>query len=95
VRPVRIANCSGFYGDRLAAPPLAAAEPTDFVNDLVGTDRAMSDYLVEEVLQSLSEQARHVLDAVTVCEVVSASLAVALCNLPEAGDVLVRRGRRG
>ena len=59
-----------------------------FVNDLVGTDRAMSDYLVEEVLQALSEQARHVLDAVSVCEVVSASLASALCDLPEAGDVL-------
>ena len=86
---VLVAETGGWaVGLRLAAPALAAAEPTVFVNDLVGTDRAMSDYLVEEVLQSLSGQARHVLDGVSVCEVVSASLAVALCELPEAGDVL-------
>lgn len=86
---VLVAETGGWaVGLRLAAPALTAAVPTDFVNDLVGTDRAMSDYLVEEVLQSLSEQARQVLDAVSVCEVVSASLAAALCELPEAGDIL-------
>jgi LuxR family maltose regulon positive regulatory protein len=86
---VLVAETGGWAaGLRLAAPALAAAEPTDFVNDLVGTDRAMSDYLVEEVLQALSAQARDVLDAVSVCESVSASLAAALCDRPDAGDIL-------
>jgi LuxR family maltose regulon positive regulatory protein len=86
---VLVAETGGWaVGLRLAAPALAAAKPTDFVNDLVGTDRAMSDYLVEEVLQALPKQTRHVLDAVSVCEIVSASLAAALCDLPEAGDIL-------
>ena len=86
----RVAAATGGWpaGLRLAAPALAAAGATEFVNDLVGTDRAMSDYLVEEVLQALSDQARFVLDAVSVREVVSASLAAALCEVPEAGDVL-------
>ncbi|MBV9922183.1 MAG: LuxR family transcriptional regulator [Pseudonocardia sp.] len=75
-------------GLRLAAPALAAAEPTDFVNDLVGTDRAMSDYLVEEVLNALSARTRHVLDRVSICEHVSAPLAAALCGGPDAGEVL-------
>jgi LuxR family transcriptional regulator, maltose regulon positive regulatory protein len=75
-------------GLRLAAPALAAAEPTDFVNDLVGTDRAMSDYLVEEVLNAFSPRTRHVLDRVSICEDVSAPLAAALCDGPDAGEVL-------
>ena len=75
-------------GLRLAAPALAAAEPTEFVNDLVGTDRAMSDYLVEEVLTAFSPRTRHVLDRVSICEVVSAPLAAELCDGPDAGEVL-------
>ena len=75
-------------GLRLAAPALAAAEPTDFVNDLVGTDRAMSDYLVEEVLNAFTPRTRHVLDRVSICEDVSAPLAAALCEGPDAGEVL-------
>ena len=75
-------------GLRLAAPALVAAEPTEFVNDLVGTDRAMSDYLVEEVLNAFSPQMRHVLDRVSICEDVSAPLAAALCDRPDAGAVL-------
>src|SRR3981081_3505707 len=39
-RPVRIANCSGFYGDRLAAPAEMLAGP-DPVDVLTG------DYLAE------------------------------------------------
>ncbi|HEY0813864.1 MAG TPA: LuxR C-terminal-related transcriptional regulator [Pseudonocardia sp.] len=86
---VLVAETGGWaVGLRLAAPALASAGPTDFVNDLVGTDRAMSDYLVEEVLQTLPRQARRVLDAVSVCDVVLASLAAALSDLPESGDVL-------
>jgi LuxR family maltose regulon positive regulatory protein len=86
---VLVAETGGWaVGLRLAAPALAAAEPKDFVNDLIGTDRAMSVYLVEEVLTTLSEQRRLVLDAVSICEVVSASLAAALTEFPEAGDVL-------
>jgi LuxR family transcriptional regulator, maltose regulon positive regulatory protein len=75
-------------GLRLAAPALAAAEPTDFVHDLVGTDRAMSDYLVEEVLTAFSPGTRQVLERVSICEVVSAPLAAALCDGSEAGEVL-------
>ncbi len=75
-------------GLRLAAPALAAAKQTDFVNDLVGTDRAMADYLVEEVLNAFSPRARHVLDRLSICEGVSASLAAALCEEPDVADVL-------
>jgi len=75
-------------GLRLAAPALAAATPTDFVNDLVGTDRAMSDYLVEEVLGAFSAQTRHVLDRVSICDTVSAPLAATLCDASDAGEVL-------
>jgi LuxR family maltose regulon positive regulatory protein len=75
-------------GLRLAAPALAAATSTDFVNDLVGTDRAMSDYLVEEVLNAFSPQMRHVLDRVSICDTVSAPLAAALCGTPDVGEVL-------
>ena len=57
-------------GLRLAAPALAAT-PTDFVNDLIGTDRAMSDYLVEEVLNAFAPRTRHILDRVSICETVS------------------------
>jgi LuxR family transcriptional regulator, maltose regulon positive regulatory protein len=75
-------------GLRLAAPALAAAPPTDFVNDLVGTDRAMSDYLVEEVLAAFSAQTRHVLDRVSICDAVSAPLAAVLCDASDVGEVL-------
>ena len=75
-------------GLRLAAPALAAATPTDFVNDLVGTDRAMSDYLVEEVLGAFSAQTRHVLDRVSICDTVSAPLAATLCDASDVGEVL-------
>ena len=75
-------------GLRLAAPALAAATPTDFVNDLVGTDRAMSDYLVEEVLGAFSPQTRHVLDRVSICDTVSAPLAATLCDASDVGEVL-------
>ena len=75
-------------GLRLAAPALAAATPTDFVNDLIGTDRAMSDYLVEEVLNAFAPRTRHVLDRVSICETVSAPLAAALCDAPDVGEVL-------
>lgn len=75
-------------GLRLAAPALAAATPTDFVNDLVGTDRAMSDYLVEEVLTAFTPRTRHVLDRISICDAVSAPLAAALCDAPEVGEVL-------
>ncbi len=74
-------------GLRLAAPALATGT-AGFVDDLVATDRAMSDYLVEEVLQTVSEPDRQVLTAVSIREDVSASLAAALSELPQAGDVL-------
>lgn len=86
----RLVGATGGWaaGLRLAAPALAAADSTDFVNELVWTNQAMSAYLVEEVLQSLSQKARSVLEAVSVREIFSASLGAALCDLPDAGDVL-------
>jgi LuxR family transcriptional regulator, maltose regulon positive regulatory protein len=76
-------------GLRLAARSLRdVADPDRFLTDLVGNGHAVSDYLVGEVLQRVPADVLDVLRAGSVCEQVSAPLAVALSGRPDAGEVL-------
>ncbi len=76
-------------GLRLAA--LAIADTADreaFLVDLVGNGRAISDYLVGEILSGLPADVLDVLSTVSLCEDLSAPLAVAVAGREDAGDVL-------
>ena len=76
-------------GLRLAALSLReSADPDVFLTDLVTNDRAIADYLVQEILSLLPEHVVDVLAAVSVCDQVTAPLAAALSADPGAGDVL-------
>ncbi|MFL6141443.1 MAG: LuxR C-terminal-related transcriptional regulator [Labedaea sp.] len=88
-----VARTEGWAGGlRLAAVALAAIhDPDRFVDGFVegfGTERSVSDYLIDEVLAPLSEPERDFLRAISVCEQVSVSLAVALSGRADAGDLL-------
>ena len=66
-------------GLRLAALSLREAGDVDrFLADLAGNSKAISDYLVGEVLSALPSGTTEVLRAVSVCDELSAGLAVAL-----------------
>jgi LuxR family transcriptional regulator, maltose regulon positive regulatory protein len=76
-------------GLRLAALSLrGSADPDRFLSDFVGNSRAISDYLVSEILDRLSAADRELLGAVSVCDQLSAPLAAALSGRPDAGAVL-------
>lgn len=76
-------------GLRLAALSLRDAGDVDrFLADLAGNSKALSDYLVGEVLSALPPGTTEVLQAVSVCDELSAGLAVALTGRPDAGEVL-------
>ena len=76
-------------GLRLAALSLREAGDVDrFLADLAGNSKAISDYLVGEVLSALPSGTAEVLRAVSVCDELSAGLAVALTGRPDAGEVL-------
>ncbi|MBO0848187.1 MAG: AAA family ATPase [Pseudonocardia sp.] len=73
----------------LAARSMREAEDPDlFVNDLVGSGRAISEYLVGEVLSRIPPEVLEVLEAVSVCDQPAAPLAVAVSGRREAGDLL-------
>ncbi|MEU5692392.1 AAA family ATPase [Actinosynnema sp. NPDC020468] len=76
-------------GLRLAALALAGSasapvRPAAFTGALP----AVADYLAEEVLAPHGERARRMLAAISVCEQVSADLAAAVAEEPEAGRLL-------
>jgi LuxR family maltose regulon positive regulatory protein len=74
---------------RLASLTLReAADPDAFLSDLTGNGQAISDYLVGEILSRLPGEVTEVLLAVSVCDAVSAPLAIALTERADAGDVL-------
>jgi LuxR family maltose regulon positive regulatory protein len=74
---------------RLASISLReAADPAAFLSDLTGNGQAISDYLVGEILSSLPDEVVEVLFAVSVCDAVTAPLAVALSDRGDAADVL-------
>jgi LuxR family maltose regulon positive regulatory protein len=76
-------------GLRLAALSLTGhADPNAFVEDFAGDDRAVVAYLIEEVLERQSEQARELLLATAVVDQVSAPLANALTGRSDAVGIL-------
>ncbi|WP_214407091.1 helix-turn-helix transcriptional regulator [Pseudonocardia lacus] len=75
-------------GLRLASLSMRGADPDVFVADLVANSRAVSDYLVSEILDRLPRADRELLAAVSVCDRLSASLAAALSGRADAGEVL-------
>lgn len=76
-------------GLRLAALSLREAGDADqFLTDLVGNGRAISDYLVGEILSRLPPGTQELLGAVSICGQLSAPLAVALSARTDAGGVL-------
>jgi LuxR family maltose regulon positive regulatory protein len=76
-------------GLRLAALSLTGHEDPDaFVEDFAGDDRAVVAYLIEEVLERQSEQARELLLATAVVDQVSVSLANALTGRSDAVTIL-------
>jgi LuxR family maltose regulon positive regulatory protein len=76
-------------GLRLAALSLTGhADPDAFVEDFAGDDRAVVAYLIEEVLERQSEEARELLLATAVVDQVSAPLANALTGRGDAVAIL-------
>ncbi|HEY4096345.1 MAG TPA: LuxR C-terminal-related transcriptional regulator [Baekduia sp.] len=76
-------------GLRMAALSLVGhPEPAAFVDDFAGDDRAVVAYLIEEVLERQSEQARELLLATAVVDRVSAPLADALTGGSGAAAIL-------
>lgn len=81
-------------GLRLAALSMADADnPDEFLHDLVGNGRAISDYLVNEILARQPADLRRLLQAVSVCDAFSVPLAIALTGQLEAGELLDRLER--
>lgn len=76
-------------GLRLAALSLREAEdPDKFLAGFVGSGRAVSDYLVGEILSRLAVETRELLGAVSICDQLPAPLAAALSGREDAGAVL-------
>ncbi|MEU4673189.1 LuxR C-terminal-related transcriptional regulator [Amycolatopsis sp. NPDC023774] len=75
-------------GLRLAAETLRGGA------EFTGTDPTVSAYLVDEVLAPLSEEERQFLREISVCESVSASLATALSDRSDAGELLAHLEHR-
>ncbi len=81
-------------GLRLAALSMAgtSSEPVA-PSAFTGALPAVADYLAEEVLGPQDERARRLLVATSVCEAVSADLAAAVADEPEAGRLLQELSR--
>jgi LuxR family maltose regulon positive regulatory protein len=76
-------------GLRLAALSLRETEdPDQFLSGFVGSGRAVSDYLIGEILSRLTRETRELLGAVSICDQLSSPLAAALSGRDDAGAVL-------
>jgi LuxR family maltose regulon positive regulatory protein len=76
-------------GLTLAARSLAGhPDPDGFLADFSGDERAVADYLVDEVLAGIDENHREVLRRTSVVDPVPAGLAVELCDREDAAEVL-------
>jgi LuxR family transcriptional regulator, maltose regulon positive regulatory protein len=76
-------------GLRLAALSMRESDDVEpFLSDLVGSGRAISDYLVGEILSRLAPDVVEVIGALSICDELTAPLAVAVSGRDEAGDVL-------
>ena len=63
-------------------------DPARFVAEFAGDDRSVADYLIGEILGGLPEREQAVLDAASVCDTVTAELAVTLSGREDAGEAL-------
>lgn len=76
-------------GLRLATLSLAeSADPDRFLAEFAANDRAVGEYLIDEVLSRLPEDMAEFLRTISVADKVSAELAAHLSGRPEAGAVL-------
>ncbi|HEY9478196.1 MAG TPA: LuxR C-terminal-related transcriptional regulator [Microbacteriaceae bacterium] len=73
---------------------LASEEPVQAVSRFDGDNRAVADYLVSEIVETLSDEDRTVLMAAAVREIVPLDLAVVLGKRRDTGAVLQRLSRR-
>ncbi len=74
---------------RLAVVSLRGRDdPAGFVDEFAGDDRGVADYLIGEILGGLGERDRAVLDATSVCDTITAELAVTLSGRDDAGEAL-------
>ncbi|MGO4598903.1 AAA family ATPase [Terrabacter sp. 2RAF25] len=76
-------------GVALAAVSLSRGrDPETFLHEFASTDRAMSGYLVEEVLASVDERTRDFLLSTSVLEEMTPDLAAAVSGRDDAGELL-------
>ena len=76
-------------GLRLAAVSLRPVDDRDsFLAALAANSRALADYLVTEILSRLPADTVNLLTALSICERVTAGLATALSDRPNAAEVL-------
>jgi LuxR family transcriptional regulator, maltose regulon positive regulatory protein len=76
-------------GLRLAALSLAqSSEPDRFLADFAANDRAVAEYLVDEVFSRLPADMYEFLRAISICEQAPAELAAHLTGRADAGAVL-------
>ena len=66
-----------------------------FVARFTGDERAVADYLVSEVLDTLPENVREFLRTISVCEEVHPALATALSGRDDAAAILADLGKAG
>ncbi|MBK1787025.1 LuxR C-terminal-related transcriptional regulator [Prauserella cavernicola] len=82
-------------GLRLAATSLSRAEDPDrFLAGFAENDRAMAEYLVDEVLSHLPGDLREFLRTISVCDRVTVGLAGALSGRSDAGALLEHLDRQ-
>lgn len=76
-------------GLRLAAVSLSEAEdPGAFLAEFAENDRAVAEYLIDEVLSRLPDEMREFLSTISVCDEVSAGLARAVSGRTDTGRLL-------
>ncbi len=76
-------------GLRLAAVSLRESDDPDrFLADFAENDRAIAEYLIDEVLSRLPEDMREFLRTISICDQVNAGLAGALSGRSDAGAML-------
>ncbi|HEU5472647.1 MAG TPA: LuxR C-terminal-related transcriptional regulator [Actinophytocola sp.] len=76
-------------GVRLAALSLAQVDDLDsFVAGFAGNDRAVADFLIDEILSRIPAETQDFLRTISVCDQVSATLAGVLSGRDDAGELL-------
>lgn len=76
-------------GLRLAVLSLReSGDPETFLKDLVGNGRAISDYLVTEIMSRFTDEVREFLYCIAVSDELTVPLAVALSGQADAGELL-------